>query len=537
MPGVAGEDERPQRPRHPVELVQRDERRRRRDEREQPPAAQPDERRARPAGRRRATRIARPEVAHRAAEPAARGSRTRRAPARSSLRRRSPARGGRRRRAPSRRAARGGSSRSAARRTCGSAGRARAARARRARRRTRPRPRPPAALPPRSAAARRPPAPRGRRSRTRPRGRGGRSSPVSSSSATISPAAPSGARSRRPMKRTCTPWAARSGSSRSIVSSKISISASTSSRRPRPVLGRERVDGQRLDAEVDGRLDGPAERARAGAVALGDRQAAGRRPAAVAVHDDRDRARNVRTSGERPARRQERAVHSASAFGGRSSDLHDLGLFVLAAARRSASCARRSASARCSSARCSSSAPTSPLSTSSLRWWIASRRTLRTATRPSSAMWRTTLTSSLRRSSVSCGIGRRMILPSFDGVRPRSDSWIAFSIVLDRARVERLDRQHARLRDVDRRELPERRPLAVVVDRGSGRAAPRTRGPVRTVLNSCCACSTALSMRRVGIRDQVVDHRPLGSPGVEMIVPRRSPATTRRMLPSASSNT
>jgi hypothetical protein len=31
---------------------------------------------------------------------------------------------------------------------------------------------------------------------------------------------------------------------------------------------------------------------------------------------------------------------------------------------------------------------------------------------------------------VGCGIGSRIILPSFEGVRPRSDSWIAFSIVL-----------------------------------------------------------------------------------------------------------
>jgi hypothetical protein len=36
----------------------------------------------------------------------------------------------------------------------------------------------------------------------------------------------------------------------------------------------------------------------------------------------------------------------------------------------------------------------------------------------------------LRRSSVSCGIGRRINLPSFDGVSPRSDSMIAFSICL-----------------------------------------------------------------------------------------------------------
>jgi hypothetical protein len=36
----------------------------------------------------------------------------------------------------------------------------------------------------------------------------------------------------------------------------------------------------------------------------------------------------------------------------------------------------------------------------------------------------------LRRSSVSDGIGRRITLPSFEGVSPRSDSRIAFSIAL-----------------------------------------------------------------------------------------------------------
>ena len=61
---------------------------------------------------------------------------------------------------------------------------------------------------------------------------------------------------------------------------------------------------------------------------------------------------------------------------------------------------------------------------------MTSRRMLRTATRPSSATPWTTLTSSLRRSSVSSGIWRRMTLPSLDGVRPRSDSMTAFSIVL-----------------------------------------------------------------------------------------------------------
>ena len=59
---------------------------------------------------------------------------------------------------------------------------------------------------------------------------------------------------------------------------------------------------------------------------------------------------------------------------------------------------------------------------------MASRRTLRMATRASSAILATVLTSCLRRSSVGVGMVSRMSLPSFTGVRPRSDFWIAFSI-------------------------------------------------------------------------------------------------------------
>ena len=39
-------------------------------------------------------------------------------------------------------------------------------------------------------------------------------------------------------------------------------------------------------------------------------------------------------------------------------------------------------------------------------------------------------TSSLRRSSVSSGMVRRITLPSFEGVSPMSDSMIDFSIAL-----------------------------------------------------------------------------------------------------------
>jgi len=50
------------------------------------------------------------------------------------------------------------------------------------------------------------------------------------------------------------------------------------------------------------------------------------------------------------------------------------------------------------------------------------------ATRQSSVYFLATLTSSLRRSSVSGGMLMRMILPSLTGVRPRSDFMMAFSM-------------------------------------------------------------------------------------------------------------
>ena len=53
---------------------------------------------------------------------------------------------------------------------------------------------------------------------------------------------------------------------------------------------------------------------------------------------------------------------------------------------------------------------------------------LRTVTRPSSAFCLTTLTSSLRRCSVGIGKDSRITVPSFEGVMPRSEPWIAFSM-------------------------------------------------------------------------------------------------------------
>src|SRR4029079_10238121 len=67
-----------------------------------------------------------------------------------------------------------------------------------------------------------------------------------------------------------------------------------------PVLRGERVDDERLDPEVDCRLDRPAKRAGAGPVALRDGRAVRLGPAAVAVHDDRDHSRLARLVAGKP---------------------------------------------------------------------------------------------------------------------------------------------------------------------------------------------------------------------------------------------
>src|SRR5262249_7363530 len=61
-----------------------------------------------------------------------------------------------------------------------------------------------------------------------------------------------------------------------------------------PGLRREGGDRERLAAEVDGRLYGAAQRLRAGTMAGRDRQTPLARPTRIAVHDDRDGARDVR---------------------------------------------------------------------------------------------------------------------------------------------------------------------------------------------------------------------------------------------------
>ena len=103
---------------------------------------------------------------------------------------------------------------------------------------------------------------------------------------------------------------------------------------------------------------------------------------------------------------------------------------------------------------------------------------------------------------------------------------------LDRAGIVRLHRDHARLGDVDRRELLERRRRPVVVDLDAveqrrGRAA----GPDGVELVRSGFDRLVHPSGRVA--HEVVDHSS-SSLAVEIIVPIRSPRTTRPMLRSSS---
>ena len=67
--------------------------------------------------------------------------------------------------------------------------------------------------------------------------------------------------------------------------------------RAAPVFRRKAVDGQELHVVLDRRANGPADRLDAPPMAFEPRQPARLRPAAVAVHDDRDVGRLSQRSG------------------------------------------------------------------------------------------------------------------------------------------------------------------------------------------------------------------------------------------------
>src|SRR6476661_6179345 len=106
---------------------------------------------------------------------------------------------------------------------------------------------------------------------------------------------------------------------------------------------------------------------------------------------------------------------------------------------------------------------------------------------------------------------------------------------LHRARVERLDGQQSGFWDVDRRKLLERSLLAVVLDLHPVEERSRCSARANRVelgLRVLDARVHAL----LGVLDQLVgrSHQRSSFAGVEIIVPIRSPSRTRRMLPRAS---
>src|SRR6185312_233120 len=186
---------------------------------------------------------------------------------------------------------------------------------------------------------------------------------------------------------------------------------------PLPVFRREGVERQDLDAIVDRRLHRPADRLGAGLVPGDARQAAFGRPAAVAVHDDGDVSRHFLLAG-----------NSGCALGGGSGAHLPRISFSLAWASSSISLIVSSVSFCTScSRRLRSSSLMSCFFSSCFKWSMPSRRTFRAAMRAFSAYWPTSLASSLRRSSVSSGIGRRITCPSTIGLIPSPALRIAFS--------------------------------------------------------------------------------------------------------------
>ena len=112
----------------------------------------------------------------------------------------------------------------------------------------------------------------------------------------------------------------------------------------------------------------------------------------------------------------------------------------------------------------SSSSLMSEAFSAAFRSAMASRRTLRTAMRFSSAYLPAILTSSLRRSSVSGGIGTRRVWPSVIGFKPRPELRMAFSTDGDQAPVPDIDADHARLGHRDRGARQDRHAGAVGID-------------------------------------------------------------------------
>ena len=158
-----------------------------------------------------------------------------------------------------------------------------------------------------------------------------------------------------------------------------------------------------------------------------------------------------------------------------------------------------------------------------------SRRTLRTATRPSSAMCLTTFTYSLRRSSVSGGNARRMTVPSLLGAMPEVAVADGLLDGAHRVAVVGPDDEQPGLGHAEAGQLLERDVGPVVVDeelldqrRGGPAGAHRGELPLHVL--------DRLVHLVDGVEQVLFDH--------PTSVPTRRPSSTDRTLPLArTSNT
>ena len=222
-----------------------------------------------------------------------------------------------------------------------------------------------------------------------------------------------------------------------------------------------------------------------------------------------------------------------------SSHLEDFLFLALQQARRSRRSPRRSASAAPPRPGARRPRRLRPLSSARAGRCITSRRTLRTATRPSSATPWTTLTISRRRSSVISGICSRIRLPSLLGVRPTSDSWIAFSIAPSAPLSKGVTVSSRASRGGDVGELLERRRAAVVVDDDAVEQVRRgAAGAHRRQL--AAAGLDRLGHPALRVCEQFVDHlhrsrAPHSAAGpLETSVPTFSPETILSMFVSSA---
>ena len=213
----------------------------------------------------------------------------------------------------------------------------------------------------------------------------------------------------------------------------VACAAASSGRRPRAAAAASSRSRRRTARGTGCRARGSSRRsARTESLptpmAVEPRQAALLRPAAVAVHDDRDVARQAAVI---ELDHQTAMISSSLVF----SILSTRSTYSL---RQRLDLLGRVSTVVLGDAPSPSRAPSA--SRARRGGGCAPRRG---SPRPACG---TCFTRSRRRSSVSGGIGTRMSLPSFCGLSPRSDAWIAFSMSPIDALVERLDDQQASAR-------------------------------------------------------------------------------------------